>query len=65
MKEKKKGSCGCILIIHLILLILYSLGIPRSLIIHFLSEILLGSRHYSTPVDVWSVGCIFAEMANR
>ncbi|KAL0372149.1 UNVERIFIED_CONTAM: Cell division control protein 2A [Sesamum calycinum] len=27
-------------------------------------EILLGSRHYSTPVDVWSVGCIFAEMSN-
>ncbi|XP_028094275.1 cell division control protein 2 homolog 2-like [Camellia sinensis] len=25
-------------------------------------EILLGSRVYSTPVDVWSVGCIFAEM---
>ncbi|KAK6129673.1 hypothetical protein DH2020_036539 [Rehmannia glutinosa] len=25
-------------------------------------EILLGSRHYSTPVDIWSVGCIFAEM---
>ncbi|CAN0890964.1 Cell division control protein 2 homolog [Linum grandiflorum] len=28
-------------------------------------EILLGSRHYSTPVDMWSVGCIFAEMANQ
>ncbi|CAL5213729.1 unnamed protein product [Lathyrus oleraceus] len=28
-------------------------------------EILLGSRHYSTPVDVWSVGCIFAEMINQ
>ncbi|GFQ01513.1 cell division control protein 2 homolog a [Phtheirospermum japonicum] len=28
-------------------------------------EILLGSRHYSTPVDVWSVGCIFAEMVNQ
>ncbi|KAK4388803.1 Cell division control protein 2A [Sesamum angolense] len=28
-------------------------------------EILLGSRHYSTPVDVWSVGCIFAEMVTR
>ncbi|XP_057477972.1 cell division control protein 2 homolog A-like isoform X1 [Actinidia eriantha] len=28
-------------------------------------EILLGSRHYSTPVDMWSVGCIFAEMVNR
>ncbi|KAK2437476.1 cell division control protein C [Trifolium repens] len=28
-------------------------------------EILLGSRQYSTPVDVWSVGCIFAEMINQ
>ncbi|KAJ3326736.1 Cyclin-dependent kinase catalytic subunit [Blyttiomyces sp. JEL0837] len=25
-------------------------------------EILLGSKHYSTAVDMWSVGCIFAEM---
>ncbi|KAG0205023.1 Cyclin-dependent kinase catalytic subunit [Mortierella sp. GBA30] len=25
-------------------------------------EILMGSRHYSTAVDVWSIGCIFAEM---
>ena len=28
-------------------------------------EILLGAKHYSTPVDVWSVGCIFAEMINQ
>ncbi|CAL0308610.1 unnamed protein product [Lupinus luteus] len=28
-------------------------------------EILLGSTHYSTGVDMWSVGCIFAEMARR
>ncbi|KAF5946104.1 hypothetical protein HYC85_016332 [Camellia sinensis] len=28
-------------------------------------EILLGSLVYSTPVDVWSVGCIFAEMVMR
>ncbi|ONK56549.1 uncharacterized protein A4U43_C10F9950 [Asparagus officinalis] len=28
-------------------------------------EILLGSRQYSTPVDMWSVGCIFAEMVNK
>mmetsp|Transcript_933 Transcript_933/g.1657 ORF Transcript_933/g.1657 Transcript_933/m.1657 type:complete len:299 (-) Transcript_933:47-943(-) len=28
-------------------------------------EILLGSRHYSTPVDMWSIGCIFAEMVTR
>ena len=27
-------------------------------------DVLLGSRKYSTPVDIWSVGCIFAEMAN-
>ncbi|KAM0707676.1 hypothetical protein Q7P35_004323 [Cladosporium inversicolor] len=28
-------------------------------------EILLGGRQYSTGVDMWSVGCIFAEMATR
>ncbi|KAJ9100068.1 hypothetical protein QFC19_005748 [Naganishia cerealis] len=28
-------------------------------------EVLLGSRHYSTAIDMWSVGCIFAEMAMR
>lgn len=27
-------------------------------------DVLLGSRKYSTPVDIWSVGCIFAEMVN-
>jgi serine/threonine protein kinase len=26
-------------------------------------EILLGQKQYSTPVDMWSIGCIFAEMA--
>ncbi|KAG6829203.1 Cyclin-dependent kinase A-1 [Tricholoma furcatifolium] len=26
-------------------------------------EVLLGSRHYATGIDMWSVGCIFAEMA--
>ncbi|KAH8829284.1 Pkinase-domain-containing protein [Flagelloscypha sp. PMI_526] len=25
-------------------------------------EVLLGSRHYSTAIDMWSVGCIVAEM---
>ncbi|KDN34786.1 Cyclin-dependent kinase 1, partial [Rhizoctonia solani AG-8 WAC10335] len=25
-------------------------------------EVLLGSRHYSTAIDIWSVGCIVAEM---
>jgi serine/threonine protein kinase len=24
----------------------------------------MGSRKYSTPVDVWSIGCIMAEMHN-
>eukprot|EP01102_Stenamoeba_stenopodia_P011217 TRINITY_DN3429_c0_g1_i1.p1 TRINITY_DN3429_c0_g1~~TRINITY_DN3429_c0_g1_i1.p1 ORF type:complete len:295 (+),score=56.58 TRINITY_DN3429_c0_g1_i1:221-1105(+) len=26
-------------------------------------DVLLGSRKYSTPIDIWSAGCIFAEMA--
>jgi len=28
-------------------------------------EILLGASKYSCPVDIWSIGCIFAEMANK
>eukprot|EP01017_Pseudomicrothorax_dubius_P046744 TRINITY_DN827_c0_g1_i1.p1 TRINITY_DN827_c0_g1~~TRINITY_DN827_c0_g1_i1.p1 ORF type:complete len:304 (-),score=99.58 TRINITY_DN827_c0_g1_i1:196-1107(-) len=28
-------------------------------------EILLGQKVYSTPVDIWSVGCIFAELAQK
>jgi len=28
-------------------------------------EVLLGATHYSTPVDMWSVGCIFAELATN
>jgi cyclin-dependent kinase len=27
-------------------------------------DVLMGSRNYSTQVDIWSVGCIFAEMVN-
>ena len=26
-------------------------------------EILMGAKKYSTPVDIWSLGCIFAELA--
>eukprot|EP01104_Vermistella_antarctica_P002777 TRINITY_DN12996_c0_g1_i1.p1 TRINITY_DN12996_c0_g1~~TRINITY_DN12996_c0_g1_i1.p1 ORF type:complete len:304 (-),score=61.24 TRINITY_DN12996_c0_g1_i1:172-1083(-) len=28
-------------------------------------EILLGHNLYSTPVDIWSIGCIFAELVNK
>jgi cyclin-dependent kinase 1 len=28
-------------------------------------EVLLGSPRYSTPVDIWSIGCIFAEMGTK
>ncbi|XP_066304137.1 cyclin-dependent kinase 1-like [Branchiostoma lanceolatum] len=28
-------------------------------------EVLLGSPRYSTPVDIWSIGTIFAEMATK
>ncbi|KAI8055990.1 protein serine/threonine kinase [Syncephalis plumigaleata] len=27
-------------------------------------DVLMGSRQYSTSIDLWSVGCIFAEMAS-
>ncbi len=28
-------------------------------------EVLLGAKQYACPVDVWSIGCIFAEMVTR
>lgn len=28
-------------------------------------EVLLGSPRYACPVDIWSIGCIFSEMATR
>jgi serine/threonine protein kinase len=28
-------------------------------------EVLLGTTHYSMPVDMWSVGCIFAELVRK
>jgi len=27
-------------------------------------DVLMGSKNYSTSIDIWSVGCIFAEMVN-
>ena len=27
-------------------------------------DVLLGSTEYSTPIDMWGVGCIFYEMAS-
>ena len=29
---------------------------------HRAPEILLGAETYSTPIDIWSVGCIFGEL---
>ncbi|XP_064644536.1 cyclin-dependent kinase 1-like [Lineus longissimus] len=28
-------------------------------------EVLLGSQRYSCPLDIWSIGCIFAEMVTK
>lgn len=28
-------------------------------------ELLMGALHYSSAVDIWSVGCIFAELLGR
>ena len=27
-------------------------------------DVLMGSKNYSTSIDIWSVGCIFGEMVN-
>jgi len=27
-------------------------------------DVLMGNRNYNTSVDMWSIGCIFAEMLN-
>ncbi|XP_054732710.1 cyclin-dependent kinase 1 [Anastrepha obliqua] len=49
-----------------------SFGIPVRIYTHEIvtlwyraPEVLLGSQRYSCPVDVWSIGCIFAEMSTR
>lgn len=28
-------------------------------------ELLMGTRHYDASIDMWSVGCIFAELLGR
>ena len=28
-------------------------------------ELLMGAKHYGSEVDIWSVGCIFAELLSR
>ena len=49
-----------------------SFGIPIKTLTHEIltlwyraPEILLGQKEYSTPVDIWSLGLIFFEMAHR
>ena len=49
-----------------------SFGIPIKTLTHEIltlwyraPEILLGQKEYSTPVDIWSIGLIFFEMAHR
>ncbi len=53
----------------------YSVHLPILFFFHLLSrffdswyrppELLFGSRYYSSGVDIWSVGCIFAELMLR
>ena len=49
-----------------------AIGVPVQTLTHEVEtlwyrapEILLGTSRYSLPVDVWSVGCIFAEMVTN
>jgi cyclin-dependent kinase 8/11 len=27
-------------------------------------ELLLGAKHYTKAIDIWAIGCIFAELVN-
>uniref|UniRef100_A0A8C6YI95 cyclin-dependent kinase n=1 Tax=Naja naja TaxID=35670 RepID=A0A8C6YI95_NAJNA len=41
-------------------------GVPHVVTLWYRApEILLGCKYYSTAVDIWSIGCIFAEMVTR
>ncbi|ETE74119.1 Cyclin-dependent kinase 2, partial [Ophiophagus hannah] len=40
-------------------------GVPVVTLWYRAPEILLGCKYYSTAVDIWSLGCIFAEMLTR
>ena len=40
----------------------YPLSSPPYITVDRPTELLLGQREYSTPLDLWAVGCIFAEM---
>ncbi|KAG7264776.1 hypothetical protein CRUP_007102 [Coryphaenoides rupestris] len=40
-------------------------GVPVVTLWYRAPEILLGCKYYSTAVDLWSLGCIFAEMITR
>ena len=55
--EKKEGKEGC--------LKCYFIYLKVVTLWYRAPEILLGSTEYSTPVDIWSVGCIFVEMVTK
>lgn len=49
-----------------------AVGIPMRMYTHEIitlwyrpPEVLLGARKYSSSVDIWSIGCIFAEMVHK
>ncbi|QQP41977.1 Cell division control protein 2 -like protein [Caligus rogercresseyi] len=42
-----------------------TLALPVVTLWYRAPEILLGSNKYSCPIDIWSIGCIFAELCNK
>jgi serine/threonine protein kinase len=56
-------GCATALAAYLLLLLLLLLQVVT--LWYRSPEILLGAKTYSTPVDIWSIGCIFVEMLNH
>ena len=62
-------------VLHNILIILYSrveeddpsAAMTQEVVTQYYRapEILLGAKHYTNSIDIWSVGCIFGELLGR
>ena len=56
--------CKCLSLLHAFVLKLSGAVCAQVVTLWYRApEVLLGTKKYALPVDIWSIGCIFAEMA--
>jgi serine/threonine protein kinase len=49
--------------VNLSCMVIYAMALMT--VIDRAPELLLGAKEYSTAVDMWSIGCIFAELVRK